>query len=158
MSLSPWCATATPSSAGDPRTLAGRTGSVSYGVTTPSPWVLLHTLLCVCPPSVESLFPPVLVKSCNQFPLAFKVRFSGDFSSRCWTPRLGSLMWGSESSLQWAGFFFKKIILFIYLFLAVLGLCCCTRAFSNCGEQGLLFIAVHGFLIMVVSLVAEHRL
>ena len=25
---------------------------------------------------------------------------------------------------------------FIYLFLAVLGLCCCTRAFSSCGERG----------------------
>ena len=24
---------------------------------------------------------------------------------------------------------------FIYLFLAVLGLCCCTRAFSSCGER-----------------------
>ena len=31
------------------------------------------TLLCVCPPRVESLFPPVLLKSCNQIPLAFKV-------------------------------------------------------------------------------------
>ena len=26
----------------------------------------------------------------------------------------------------------------IYLVLAVLGLCCCTRAFSSCGERGLL--------------------
>ena len=32
----------------------------------------VHTTLCV-PPSVESLFPPVLSKSCNQIPLAFKV-------------------------------------------------------------------------------------
>ena len=28
--------------------------------------------------------------------------------------------------------------LFSYLFLAVLGLCCCAQAFSSCGEQGLL--------------------
>ena len=28
------------------------------------PWVPMHTLLCVCPPRVESLFPPVLSKSC----------------------------------------------------------------------------------------------
>ena len=48
--------------------------------------------------------------------------------------------------------------LFIYLFLAVLGLCCCTRAFSSCGERGLLFVAVCGLLITVASLVAEHRL
>ena len=48
-------------------------GSVSYGVTAPSPWVLMRTLLCMCPPRVESLFPPVLLKSCNQILLAFKV-------------------------------------------------------------------------------------
>ena len=50
------------------------------------------------------------------------------------------------------------IYLFIYLFLAVLGLCCCSQAFSSCGEWGLLFIVVRGLLIVVVSLVAEHRL
>ena len=49
-----------------------------------------------------------------------------------------------------------KINLFIYLFLAALGLRCCTQAFSSCGERGLLFVAVHGFLIAVVSLVVEH--
>ena len=30
---------------------------------------------------------------------------------------------------------FKKIY-FIYLFLAVLGLCCCARVFFSCGEWG----------------------
>ena len=30
--------------------------------------------------------------------------------------------------------------------------------FSSCGERGLLFIAVHGLLIAVASLVAEHGL
>ena len=30
--------------------------------------------------------------------------------------------------------------------------------FSSWGEQGLFFVAVHGFLIVVASLVAEHRL
>ena len=52
-------------------------------------------------------------------------------------------------------FFFNKFYLFIYLFLAVLGLRCCKRAFSSCSEQGLLFIAVHRLLIVVASLVAE---
>ena len=42
--------------------------------------------------------------------------------------------------------------------MAVLDLCCCTWAFSSCGGQGQLFISVHGLLIAVVSLVAEHRL
>ena len=48
--------------------------------------------------------------------------------------------------------------LFIYLFLAVLGLHFCARAFSSCGKRGPLFIAVHGPLTVVASLVAEHRL
>ena len=50
---------------------------------------------------------------------------------------------------------FKKLI---NLFLAVLGLRCCARAFSSWGEQGLLFLAVRGLLIAVASLVAEHGL
>ena len=54
--------------------------------------------------------------------------------------------------------FFFFFNLFILLFLAALGLCCCTQAFSSCGERGLLFVEVHGLLIVVASLVAEHRL
>ena len=49
-------------------------------------------------------------------------------------------------------------ILFIYLFLAVLDLRFCARAFSSCGKQGPPFIAVRGPLTIVASLVAEHRL
>ena len=50
------------------------------------------------------------------------------------------------------------INLFIYLFLAALGLHCCSRAFSSCGKWGLVFIAVRGLLTAVASLVVEHRL
>ena len=50
------------------------------------------------------------------------------------------------------------IYLFIYLFMAVLGLRFCARAFSSCGEGGPLFIAVHGPPTIAASLVAEHRL
>ena len=53
--------------------------------------------------------------------------------------------------------FLKYMYLFI-LFLAALGLCCCARAFSSCGEQGLLFVAVRGLLTAVASLAAEHGL
>ena len=49
--------------------------------------------------------------------------------------------------------FFLFINLFICLFLAALGLCCCAQAFSSCGERGLLFIVVRGLLIAVASLV-----
>ena len=58
-------------------------------------------------------------------------------------------------------FFFNIYIfinLFIYLFLAALGLRCCAQAFSGCGERGLLFVAARGLLIAVASLVAEHGL
>ena len=61
---------------------------------------------------------------------------------------------------KWLTFFQKNIlkILLIYLFMAALGLRCYTRAFSSCGERGLLFVAVRGLLIAVASLVAEHGL
>ena len=59
-------------------------------------------------------------------------------------------------------FFFKSLPilsnLFIYLFLAVLGLRFCVRAFSSCGKRGPLFIAVRGPLTIAASLVVEHRL
>ena len=42
--------------------------------------------------------------------------------------------------------------------LAALGLCCCVQVFSSCSEQGLLFDAVRGLLIVVASPVAEHQL
>ena len=60
---------------------------------------------------------------------------------------------------QCYSFIFKnKFMYLIYLFLAALGLHCCTRAFSGCGEQGLLFVALSGLLIAVASLVVDHGL
>ena len=51
------------------------------------------------------------------------------------------------------------IVLFCFwFFLAVLGLCCCTWAFSSFSERGLLFVAVRRLLIVVASLVVEHGL
>ena len=40
----------------------------------------------------------------------------------------------------------------------MLGLRFCVRAFSSCGKQGPLFIAVRGPLTIAASLVVEHRL
>ena len=40
----------------------------------------------------------------------------------------------SRLVFHWMDNFLKK---FYYLFLALLGLCCCMRAFSSCSEQGL---------------------
>ena len=73
----------------------------------------MHTLLCVCPPRVESLFPPVLLKSCNEIPLAFKVWSSRNSSSCCQTPRFRSLMWGPEPSLQWVDFCGISVLQFV---------------------------------------------
>ena len=50
------------------------------------------------------------------------------------------------------------LYLFIYLFMTVLSLRFCARAFSRCGERGPLFIAVRGPLTIAASPVAEHRL
>ena len=67
---------------------------------------------------------------------------------------------GLRKTEVYCSFFFKKIFiyLFIYLSSAALGLCCCVWAFSSCRERGLLFVAVCGLLIAVASLVAEHGL
>ena len=55
-------------------------------------------------------------------------------------------------------FFFLIFIYLFILFMAVLGLRFCARAFSSCGKRGPLFIAVRGPLTVAASLVAEHRL
>ena len=47
--------------------------------------------------------------------------------------------------------------IFMYLFLAALGLRCRVLASSSCGEQGLLFIVVRGLLIAVASLCCVAR-
>ena len=62
--------------------------------------------------------------------------------------RCTSGLWPSTSA-----FFFL-----IYFSLAVLDLRCCARAFSSCGEWGLLFVAVRGLLVALASPDAEHGL
>ena len=57
-------------------------------------------------------------------------------------------------------FFFNNVFndLFIYYLLPVLGLRCCTQAFSSRSKWGLLFSLMPGLLTAVASLVAEHGL
>ena len=52
----------------------------------------------------------------------------------------------------------QNLNIFIYLFLALLGLHFFAQAFSSCGEPGLFFVVVCRLLIVVASLVLEHRL
>ena len=62
-------------------------------------------------------------------------------------------MWHSLTLLYY--YYYNFIF---YLFVAVLALPCFLWAFSSCGQQTLLFVAEHGLLIVVASLVLEHRL
>ena len=55
-------------------------------------------------------------------------------------------------------FFFFNLFIDWLIFLAVLGLRFCARAFSSCGEQGPLLIAVRRPLTITASPVAEHKL
>ena len=65
-------------------------------------WVLVYTRFCLCAgsPSLESLFPTDLWMSCNQIPLGFKIRVSGNSQPLFWVLRLGSLtrFWTFTSS------------------------------------------------------------
>ena len=69
-----------------------------------------------------------------------------------------------ESSLEvyiyiYIFFLIKEgLFFFLNLFMAVLGLRFCARAFSTCGKWGPLFIAMRGPLTIAASLVVEHRL
>ena len=83
-----------------------------------------------------------------------------DTVGRCW-PGLCTLhvLAGRAAAQYRSGVsFFKNVFILFILFLAALGLRCCARAFSSCGEQGLLFVAVCGLLIVVASLIVEHWL
>ena len=90
-----------PASAGDPPTLAGRSGSVSCGVTAPSPgsrcihyfvcalqeWGLCFPQSCRNPASLQSLI-------LWEFPLSFSDPQAGkpDVGLRTFTP-VGGLLW-----------------------------------------------------------------
>ena len=71
--------------------------------------------------------------------------------------------WLQKNHWLHAGRFINQVFLFVffnftYLFMAVLGLRFCARAFSSCGKRGPHFIAVRGPLTVAASLVAEQRL
>ena len=75
-------------------------------------WFLVQGRFFLCHSRVESLFLPVLLKSCNQIPLACKVRFPGDSQSLSWISKLGKLTWGSEPSQQGENLFGISILQF----------------------------------------------
>ena len=99
---------------------------------------------------------------------------NGQFNSPGWVPGQEGLQHHRAAVLnilrQFLHFFFsifffplfvcQVLFKFIYLFLfmAVLGLRFCARAFSSCGKRGPLFLAVRRPLTIAASLVAQHRL
>ena len=94
-----------PASAGDPPTLTGRSGSVSYGVTVPSLDPDAHTTLCVLSKSGVSVSPsPVRVLQSNLASLQSLILYEfllplpdpqvgkPDVELRTFTP-VGGLLW-----------------------------------------------------------------
>ena len=53
---------------------------------------------------------------------------------------------------------FKFIYLFLFIYFWLRCVFIAAQAFSSCGEQGPLSFGVHGLLIAVASLVADHGL
>ena len=72
----------------------------------------VHTTLCVPSKSGVSVSPSP-VKVLESILLGFKVWLSRNSSSCCQTLRLGSLMWGSEPSLQWVDFCGVSVLQFV---------------------------------------------
>ena len=114
--------------------------------------------------------PPGKPKKLYSFKVTVNMTFFSSFGQHTFSISLFIYVilhwWIATSFNNWCirshnflhSFVFFLIKLFIYLFLAALGHRCCSRAFSSCGERGLLFLAVRGLLTAVASLVAEHGL
>ena len=54
--------------------------------------------------------------------------------------------------------FFLFFLIYLFIFVCIGSLLLHAGFLSSCDEQGLLFVAVHGLLIVVASLVEEHGL
>ena len=87
----------TPTFPGDPPRLTGRSDPDSYGIPAFS-WNPMHMRACVHPPRVESLFSPVLKRSCIQTLLVYNAKFPG---APIPSASLGNLACGLELSLLW---------------------------------------------------------
>ena len=72
---------------------------------SPGSW---STQSFVC--ALQESLSPFLWKFCNQFPLAFKVKYPGDSQVPCRIPRWGNMLWDLEL-LQYCKNFFGIIVL-----------------------------------------------
>ena len=114
----------------------------------------------VCALQDWSLFPPALWKSCNQIPLAFKVRFPGDSTFFCWVPRLESLRWvlnlhncGRTSLvLLFSSLWVTHLVGMWFDFIVIASSYDLTAASSLSLDMGYLFLVGSSvFLLMVVQ-------
>ena len=74
-----------------------------------------------------------------------------------WQAGWSTKLWIKER-MDMASFFLINLFIFYLFIFGRVVFFCCVRAFSSCGEQGLLFVVMHRLLTVVASLVAEHRL
>ena len=63
-----------------------------------------------------------------------------------------------KNAMLWIFILLIFINLFIYLYLAVLGLRCCAQAFSSCIERGYSSLRCVGFSLQWLTLIVEHGL
>ena len=91
----------------DSRTLTGKSGSVSCGVTSPLSWVLVCTRFC----AIQKFVSPILWMFCSQIPLAFK--FPGSSQSLCQISRLRNLLWATELLQHCKNFFGITFLQFV---------------------------------------------
>ena len=89
-----------PASPGDSPRTTGRSGPGSCHLIAFALATSVYEILCA-PFKSEVSISPTPVGFPKLAPLAFKAKCSGVSFSQCRTPRLGSLMWGSELSLLW---------------------------------------------------------
>ena len=90
----------TPASPGDSPRSAGRFDPGSYQITASALGPRVCEILCVAFRSGVSISPSPLGPP-KVSPIGLKTKYSGGLSSRCRTPRLGSLTWTSDLSLLW---------------------------------------------------------
>ena len=137
--------------------------SVFLPVHPSPPWSVHRTLICSSAVSL-CLLKAGTPQDCQYWSVSgipgiglicydFIIKIGSGAYTACKTPL--SL---TTSLVRKSLLFFPLIFILLVLFLTALGLGCCTKAFSSCSKQGLLFVAVLQLLIVVVSLVAKYGL
>lgn len=142
---------------GGPSSTGRQFGLVFLWGHCPFPLELLHEMICLCPPGLESVFPSVLWKCCNQFLLNFKARFPGEYDffvgSRGWEAWCGvqSLRNSGRTSLVvfcrfGSPAWWERI--WFYHDCALLPSLCISLLVFGCG---CLFLVVSSILLSVVA-------